>query len=180
MMTNAEILAVARQIGFEHAGMFTPGELKFLPEVREMCAGGRCNMYGHCWTCPPGCGTLEESRQRASGYTRGILLQSTGALEDDFDVEHMMETEQLHKERFLRFTRWLKHQVPRCMPMGAGACTICKPCTYPNSPCRFPDQAIPSMEAYGLLVSDVCQQAGLAYYYGPRTLTYSSCALLDG
>lgn len=57
--------------------------------------------------------------------------------------------------------------------------TICSQCTYPDSPSRFPDKAIPSMEAYGLLVSKVCEKSGLPYYYGPKTLTYTSCVLID-
>jgi len=34
-----------------------------------------------------------------------------------------------------------------------------------------------SMEACGILVSEACTLAGLKYYYGPGTLTYSSCVL---
>ena len=34
-----------------------------------------------------------------------------------------------------------------------------------------------SMEAYGLLVSDVCRRSGLGYYYGTGTMTYTSCVL---
>ena len=33
------------------------------------------------------------------------------------------------------------------------------------------------MEAYGLLVSDVCRRSGLGYYYGTGTMTYTSCVL---
>jgi len=36
---------------------------------------------------------------------------------------------------------------------------------------------ISAMEAYGLLVSDVCVRSGLAYNYGPGTMTYTSCIL---
>jgi len=35
-----------------------------------------------------------------------------------------------------------------------------------------------SMEAMGLLVSEVCEAAGLPYYYGPNTLTYTGAVLL--
>ena len=35
------------------------------------------------------------------------------------------------------------------------------------------------MEAYGLVVSQVCQDSGLPYYYGPRTITYTACVLVD-
>ena len=46
-------------------------------------------------------------------------------------------------------------------------------------PCRYPDKLWPSMEAYGLLVSDACRSAGLEYYHGPGTITYSSCILIN-
>ena len=174
-----DIFQLAVQNGFEHIAPLCMEALEPLPEVREMCASGKCGKYGKCWTCPPGCGPLEALREQASAFPRGVLLQSTGTLEDDFDVDTMMETERIHKERFLRFVEWLRANAPRSMPMSAGACTICKECTYPDAPCRFPDRAIPSMEACGLLVSDACTKAGLAYYYGPRTITYSSCALFD-
>lgn len=179
MLTRDEILLAASETGFSHAGTLDPAGLEFMPEVRDMCAADRCHMYGRNWTCPPGCGTLEEMRARALGYRRGVLLQSTGTLEDDFDIETMQETERLHKERFLRLVAWLRERVPGCLPMASGACQICQSCTYPEVPCRFPDRAIPSMEACGLLVSRVCEQAGLPYYYGARTMTYTSCVLID-
>ena len=38
-------------------------------------------------------GTLEECGEDISGYTRGIIVQTKGELEDEFDGEGMMETE---------------------------------------------------------------------------------------
>mgnify|MGYP002088389988 CR=1 FL=1 len=90
-----------------------------------------------------------------------------------------METERLHKERFQALTDRVRQVAPNCLPMAAGACTICKTCTCPDAPCRFPERVVPSMEAYGLVVSDVCRESGLPYYYGPGTITYTSCILLD-
>ncbi len=178
-MTDQEILDLAGQCGFEHIGMLCVSALIFNPKVRETCAANQCHSYGRCWTCPPGCGTLEEIAAKAKGYKRGVLLQSTGRLEDDFDVETMLETEELHKDRFLDFASCLREQYPNCLPMAAGACRICEVCTYPDAPCRFPARAIPSMEAYGLMVSQVCQDSGVPYYYGRETVTYTSCVLVE-
>lgn len=178
-MTVQECLELAGEIGFSHAGELKVEALRFLPEVREMCAADRCHNYGKCWTCPPGCGTLEEISRKAAGYRHGVLVQSAGEMEDDFDVECMMETEQRQKERFAALVERVRAALPGCLPMASGACQICGECTYPNEPCRFPDRAIPSMEAYGLVVSEICQQSGLPYYYGPKTITYTSCILLD-
>ena len=179
MSTTEEILELARQCGFTHVGELKMAALEFMPEVRDMCSAGRCKKYGTSWTCPPGCGTLEEIAAQASRYKRGVLLQTTAELEDDFDIEAMQQAERDQKDSFLRFVTELRKEYPGCLPMATGGCSLCPKCTYPDAPCRFPDRAIPSMEAYGLLVSKVCEKSGLPYYYGPKTLTYTSCVLLD-
>jgi predicted metal-binding protein len=88
----------------------------------------------------------------------------------------MMEGERQHKERFDAFCRCIDES-DRHLPLGAGTCTYCEKCTYPDAPCRFPKRLRPSMEAFGLLVTDVCAAADIPYYYGPRTLTYTCCVL---
>ena len=142
-----------------------------------MCASNRCRSYNRTWTCPPACGTLTEISKRCTAYTQGLLLQSTGQLEDDFDLEAMEETEQRHRQAFYRFIRQAHSLCPAALPMGMGSCTLCEECTWPTQPCRYPDLAFPSMEAYGLFVSRVCERSGMNYYYGPRTMTYTSCIL---
>ena len=179
MSSTEEILALAKECGFTHVGELKMDALEFLPEVRDMCSADRCHKYGKSWTCPPGCGTLEEAAATASRYHRGVLLQTTAQLEDDFDIESMQQAEVDQKNSFSSFVEQLREEYPGCLPMATGGCTLCAQCTYPDAPCRFPDKAIPSMEAYGLLVSKVCEKSGLPYYYGPRTLTYTSCVLID-
>ena len=170
------VLDLARQCGFSHWGAVNMEALCFLPEVRDMCAAGTCGQYGRSWSCPPACGTLEEAAQRAGRYTQGVLVQSTGEMEDDFDLEAMEDTETLHKERFFRFVEAVREQQPDCLPMAAGSCTVCPVCAYPE-PCRFPDKAIPSMEACGIFVSQLCSDSGVSYYYGSQTVTFTSCIL---
>ena len=179
MATTQELLQMAQECGFTHVGELNVDALEFLPEVRDMCSADRCQKYGTSWTCPPACGTLEEAAAQAAKYSRGVLLQTTAELEDDFDVEAMMQAEQDQKRSFLDFVERLRQEYPDCLPMATGGCTLCPQCTYPDAPCRFPKKAIPSMEAYGLLVSKVCEQSNLPYYYGPKTLTYTSCVLID-
>lgn len=177
-MTEQELKKLAEDCGFDHCGMMNMEALVFDPQVREMCAADRCQNYGRSWSCPPGCGTLEEIAQRVAGYARGILLQSTGLLEDDFDLDTMMETEARHRERFFSYVEKLRGLGLDILPMASGACSACSTCTYPHAPCRDPRRAIPSMEAYGLMVSRVCLESGLGYYYGPGTITYTACVLL--
>ena len=39
---------------------------------------------------------------------------------------------------------------------------------------------ISSMEAYGMVVLEVCRANGLQYYYGADKMAYTSCFLLKG
>ena len=172
-----DLCELALEIGFSQAALIAPQDLRILPEVREMCAANRCRRYGHSWSCPPACGSLEETETEIRSFSGGILVQTTAALEDEFDAEGISDSGKKHKRSFATMVRQTRLLLPDCLPLGAGACTVCVSCTYPDRPCRFPNRRISSMEAYGLLVSEVCGQAGLKYYYGPKTITWSSCIL---
>lgn len=179
MIDYKELEVIGKQTGFTHITPLDCSTIQLLPEVRQMCANNTCHMYGKNWSCPPGCGTLEECEARVRQYTHGILVQTVGNLEDSMDVETMMETEANHKEHFFALEEILRPKYPAMLPIGAGCCTRCKECTYPDNPCRFPDKTFASMEAYGMLVTQVCQDNNLTYYYGPCTITYTSCFLLE-
>ena len=73
----------------------------------------------------------------------------------------------------------MRGHCPDLLPLNAGCCTVCKQCTCPDAPCRFPEKAISSMEAYGLLVNQVCTDSGLQYNYGPNTIAYTGCFLFN-
>jgi len=172
-------LNMASDLGFSHFGPLNMSALTPLTEVREMCSSDRCHAYGNSWSCPPACGSLEFTSRRMAEYRKGILVQTTGNLEDDFDIQGISQTEQQHKAAFQTLVRQFRQAEPDCLPLSAGTCRICIRCTYPDRPCRFPNRKISSMEAFGLLVSDVCLKSGLQYNYGPRTITYSSCILFS-
>ena len=179
-MLDLEALeALAKAAGFTHIAPLDRATIELKPEVREMCRTGNCGAYGKKWSCPPGCGTLEQCSARLDGYRRGILVQTVGQLEDSFDYEAMMDTEAAHKDHFKALEKTLRQQYPRLLAIGAGACTKCSTCTYPDAPCRFPEEAFVSMEAYGMLVLQVCKANHLTYYYGPNTIAYTSMYLLE-
>ena len=168
----------ALETGFSQAGELNLSALVFMPEVRDMCNADRCRQFGKNWRCPPGCGSIEEAAERAAQYSYGIIVQTIGKMEDDFDYETIQETGAKHKKNFAVLVDKLKGQYSDVLAMGAGTCDICETCTYPNAPCRFPDKSISSMEAYGLWVSKVCELSGIPYNNGKATITYSSCYLL--
>ena len=128
--------------GFSHAGPLNIEALVFMPEVREMCSADRCNMFGKNWRCPPGCGSIEEAASEVSRYSFGILVQTTGHMEDDFDYETIEETGKKHQSSFESLIEKLRKRYEKILHMGAGTCKLCEACTYPDAPCRFPDRSI--------------------------------------
>lgn len=178
MMLLTVMFDKARAEGFETVAPLSVDTLSFLPEIRNMCQDDRCHKYHRCWTCPPACGTLEQCEKTARAYDHGILMQTVGELEDAFDYEGFMRIEALHKQRLLHLVEELHKEGQDILPMSAGACTICENCTYPTEPCRHPEKALISMEAFGLWVSDVCKKNNVPYNYGEKKLAYTSCILL--
>ena len=175
---TAQLVREALDAGFSQAGELNVKALVFMPEVRDMCSVDRCHQYGKNWRCPPGCGSLEEAAERAAQYSYGLLVQTIGKMEDDFDYETIQATSEKHKASFAALVKQLKARYSDILPMGAGTCNLCKSCTYPDAPCRFPEDSISSMEAYGLWVSKVCELSGVPYNNGKQTITYTSCYLL--
>lgn len=169
---------LALECGFSHAGKLDVATIAVRQEVRDACAANKCNQYGKNWACPPGCGTLEECDARMKKYETGVILQTTGILEDSMDFEMMEKLGKDHAEHFTAFSDKIKALYPDSMIIGAGSCVRCKECTFPDKPCRFPDKLTSSMEALGMVVSDVCRDNGIPYYYGAGTLTYVGCVLL--
>ncbi|MDO5484886.1 MAG: DUF2284 domain-containing protein [Sarcina sp.] len=177
-MTKENAAALAEEYGFAGRGIFAVRDLKFMEEVRDMCRANKCGLYGKTWTCPPACGTLEDSRRKAEKYKWGIVLQTTAQMEDEFDGEAIEDAQIRQKKRFADYCARLREAGEDFLPMGSGGCGVdCGECTYPDAPCRFPDQAFTSIEAYGLIVTDVCRLADTPYYYGRNTVTFTSCVL---
>lgn len=178
MIDSKQLAAYAQAAGFTHWAELDIGTVVLQQEVRDMCAANTCGQYGRRWSCPPGCGSLAECAQKLRGMARGILVQTVGEVEDSFDFEGMVAAEAAHKEHFARMHEALRASGDAVLALGTGCCTQCAACTYPQSPCRFPEKMVSSMEAFGILVSEVCQANGLPYYYGPGKIAYTSCFLL--
>ncbi len=177
-MTVEELIEMAKETGFTAWKPLDVASLELRSEVRDMCADNTCGRYEKCWSCPPGCGTLDECMERLRQHTIGILVQTIGDIEDSFDVEAMMEISQEHKDNFSAMYARLRETEPNVLALGAGSCSICRKCSYPDAPCRFPEKMISSMEAYGMVVNEVCSANGLPYNYGPTRMAYTGCFLL--
>jgi predicted metal-binding protein len=157
---------------FEYAVIPTAA-ITFSPELLKACESNVCGKYNRCWTCPPAIGPMEQQQQKITAFSFAFVFTTTAALEDSFDYEGMMQAKDTHD----RLTAELHERFGKTNPVfGAGGCTLCKPCAYPE-PCRFPDKTYSSIEAAGINVTELSRAADLRYHNGANTVTYFSMLL---
>ena len=169
-------LEAAKKLGFDAAVALDPQKLVAREDVRAMCAEDKCGAYNKNWTCPPAVGTVEACQLKMRQYKSGILLQTVGHARKAVDSKCYRETEQRHRKSFYALAEAIRTAHPDALCLGAGGCRVCKQCAYPE-PCRAPEKAVSSMEGYGLFVTQVCRDAGVAYHHGDKTVTYTACVL---
>ena len=167
----------AGELGFDTAVTMGAELLEPREDVRAMCAADKCGAYNKNWTCPPAIGSIGDCREKIRGYSTALLLQTVGHMSKTVDSKCYRETEQRHMEQFRKLAGEIRTEYPQALCLGAGGCRVCRKCAYPE-PCRFPEKAMSSMEGYGLFVTQVCRDAGVAYHYGEKTVTYTACILL--
>lgn len=103
-----------------------------------------------------------------------VPFDAKHVLEDDFDFEGITAAGTHHKQLDRALDEKLCEQGIAHRLYSAGGCSLCKKCTYPDAPCRFPDRVHRSMEACGIDVGALAKKCGLRYNNGAQTVTYFS------
>ena len=109
---------------------------------------------------------------------RSVVYQTVDELEDSYDFEGMMAA----GEKMNRLTTRVRRELAEVSPLlflGAGGCRICQRCSkLDGQPCRRPEEAISSLQAYGINVSALAALAGMQYINGSDTVTYFGAVFL--
>ena len=180
MMTTEELLAVIISLGADKAGAVPVDEIDFEPSFRSLCESNACGMYGRSWMCLPHVGKVEDLICQARTYRTALVYQIVDTLEDSYDFEGMMAA----GERMNRLAAAVRRKftdlgLEDCLFLGAGGCRVCSRCAkQDDEPCRHPDLALSSLEAYGINVSVLAPQAGMKYINGVNTVTYFGAVLM--
>ena len=112
----------------------------------------------------------------AQSYQKALVYQTVGKLEDSYDFEGMMEAARLHNELSRALAKWFATlPFAKKLHLGAGGCGVCAKRT--NEPCRHPELAMPSLETYGINVSELAASSGMKYINGQNTVTYFGALL---
>jgi predicted metal-binding protein len=173
------LLEQVRQTHVFQYGLAKPSEIKYRQEIREICKDNSCRQYGKTWACPPAVGTVEECKNRCLQYNTMLVFTGKFTLEDSFDFDGMMRSMSDFKQIAHDVESVVKPYLKRYLVLSNESCNTCKTCTYPDAPCRFPEQLHHSIEGYGILVSELAKQATVNYNNGENTVTYFGALLFN-
>ena len=169
----------ALDLGARKAAVIDTEKIELDRIFRDMCASNACGHYGKCYMCPPDVGDIDELMDRVRGFDYALVYQTVSELEDSFDYEGMIEA----KQSFYPLSQKLRRVfadagINNALHLSAGGCGVCKVCAkQTDEPCRHPELAMGSLEAYGFNVSRLAAAAGMKYINGQNTVTYFGAVL---
>ncbi|HPJ02669.1 MAG TPA: DUF2284 domain-containing protein [Candidatus Limiplasma sp.] len=180
IQTADDLKALILSCGARNAAVVGNDQIVLSTDFREICKGNACGNYGQCYMCPPDVGEIDDLMARLRTFQTGILYQAVYSLEDSYDFEGM----QAAGAAFNRTSQVIHDKVLEgfnlpFLHLAAGGCRICEVCAKRDGqPCREPDKALPSLEAYGVDVYRTATNAGLKYINGQDTVTYFGMLLV--
>lgn len=173
-MDHNTMISAALDAGFSGAAILPVSDIVTNRIFRDTCADNRCGMFGKCWTCPPDIGDIDELIEKLRGYSTALLYQSISSLEDSYDFEGMQEAGKVHAKRSRAFGKIIMPQLgENTLNLSCGGCRFCERCAKMDDlPCRAPDEALSSLEAYGVDVYQTVSKTHLKYINGQDTVTF--------
>jgi predicted metal-binding protein len=138
-----------------------------------------CGQYGKKWVYPPACGAIAEMPARYHRFRDGVIFQVICRMEDEYDHEAIEAGMKVFRNAMGKLLEVLNEMEEETVPFGNDGCGFCKECTYPDAPCRYPRRSFPSLEACGLMVSDMCKDNDVPYYYGKNTVSFTGAFLFN-
>ena len=159
----------------DYAAVARAEDIHYEESFRKACEQNVCRKYNANWVCPPAVGPISELKERASQFPQGLLFQTVYTLSSSFDLKGMQAAKKVHDGVFRDILAAVRQtpQVGEVLPLNAGACGFCERCAYlDQEPCRFPQEAFASVEAYGIDVIRLEKACGIPYYHGKNTIGY--------
>ena len=183
-MNRDALIQLALDSGAAKAVIIPQEQIVTSAAFREICAGNGCGMYGKCYMCPPDVGDIEALMEEIKDFDFALVYQTVTELEDSFDFEGMVAAKKATYPIAQKLRKVFDDmKISKVLHLCAGGCGVCPVCAKrTNEPCRFPKLAMPSLEAYGVNVSQLAKAADMNYINGQNTVTYFGAVLfsLDG
>lgn len=153
-----------------------PEDIPFSEKVRYICRT-ECPRYGQSWSCPPAVGTVEECQARCQTYDGGFIFTTVSEEADLENMDGMLAMRKGHEQITRQVVKLFEEQGFRVQALSTESCAICPRCSYPDGPCRHPEAMFPSVEGWGILVTELAERYGITFMNGSNVLTWFSLVL---
>lgn len=176
-----DIVNLCLQMGASKAEEISVEKLVFMPELRALCEQNACGWFARNYTCPPFVGEAGGLIAKIKSFQKAVIWQNVYRIADSFDFEGMMEAQAKHNTMTIEIAQKVYAELGRknVLVLKAGGCALCNACAaQTNEPCRHPDDALSSLEAYCINVSKLEEVSDMKYINGKNTVTYFSGVFL--
>lgn len=176
-----KLSAMALEYGAYKANVISADRIEMEKSFRDMCESNACGLYGKCYMCPPDIGDIDMLMNEARKYDYALVYQTVSELEDSFDFEGMIEAKKKSYPLAQKIRKAFNEMdITNALHLGAGGCGVCQKCAkVTNEPCRHPELAMASLEAYGINVSRLAVASDMKYINGQNTVTYFGTVLFS-
>ncbi len=182
MLNGEEMVKIALESGASNAAVLDAAKIQFHEDFRKACEKNSCGRYDTSWMGPPAVGPISGLMKKAADYRHGMLFQTIHAVASNFDMKGMLAAAKAHEKIFRILLDRIRREFPdeNILPLSAGCCNLCEKCGYlTQEPCRHPDQAVSSVEAYGINVIALQKAASLPHYLGKESVIYVGLILFN-
>ncbi len=162
-MTDRELLELARADGFS-AAIIPTGKIVTDEKFRPFCEENLCGNYDANYSCPPDCGTVEETRQRLMAQDQALVVQGIWSIGSYENKPRILDAKRKHNSAVLRLTQKLRDAGLTGFCLGYGGCPLCSPCKRAtNEPCPHPESRISCLSAYCVDVARLAEICDLPF-----------------
>lgn len=179
--TPDDLIKDALKLHAARAAVVATGDIEFHEEFRKACERNACGRYDTNWMGPPAIGPIDDLMKKVKHYRRG-LFQTVHPVSGRFGMKGVLAGMRAHEQvlRDILAKMAGDHHLREMLPLQAGCCTICPRCAYlDREPCRHPDQALSSLEAYGMDVMALARNLGMPYNNGKGTVSFFGLILFN-
>ena len=144
-------------------------KLNPLQSMRLKCQVPLCEYYDVCKTCPPNIPSVAEFREALPSYSKAFLVVLREKIKniDDYRKDFSAEQKLADIVSDLESTAF-QQGFYQALGLSVGGCKLCDNCTPRGEPCRRPFKARPSPEGFGIDVTELAREAGVAVEWPPK------------
>jgi predicted metal-binding protein len=179
MPDHNHLITLSLNLGATRAAIVDVSKIQFSESFRDLCEMNSCGKYRTNWMCPPAIGPFDKLRDQVLAFKSGLVVQTVYQMEDSFDFDGMMEAAAIHEKVFRDILHQIKTQrlLDPFFALNAGVCKFCEICTYPDRDCLYPEEALASVEAYGIDVTALVTACDIPYNNGQASVSYVGMVL---